>query len=112
VNAATPPTLAEAFDHPDRVADLPLTGLIVLLAQAATVTARATAALAVKNDAPQPTPTTPELITVAEAMKITGMTARWFYSRAGRKQFRFIKKLSPRTVRVDKAAFAQWLAAQ
>jgi hypothetical protein len=113
MKGATLPTLSEAFDHPDRVADLPLTGLIVLLAQANTVTARATAALALKQDAPAPTrPKTTELITVAEAAAITKATPRWFYSRAGQPRYSFIKRLSEHTVRVDQTALIAWLAAQ
>lgn len=113
MKAATLPSLSDAYDHPDRVADLPVTGLVVLLAQAATVSARVTAALALAQDAPATTtPTTTEMITVQEAMKITRMTARWFYSRAGNRRYGFIKRLSEHTIRVDKAALLAWVAAQ
>jgi predicted DNA-binding transcriptional regulator AlpA len=115
VRAVVLPTLSEVCSEPSRADDLPASAIVALLAQAASVEAQLTSALAQKlyaNGAmPQPT-TTPELITVQEAMKITGMRARWFYQRTGNKRFGFIKKLSARTVRVDKAALLAWVAAQ
>jgi len=46
-------------------------------------------------------------ITISEAVKITGLSKRWFYER---KNLPFIKRLSRKSIRIDEIGLMKWIA--
>jgi hypothetical protein len=111
MSALTLPTLAEVCERPDRAADLAPTAIVALLAQAASIEAQLASVLALKLHANgDSTPTTPSevtLISVKRACEIANVKPKFFYARAAR--LRFVKRLSPRNIRIDEIGLRTWL---
>ena len=109
------PTLAEVCARPDCASELEPSALTALIAEASGVVARLASVQARKlheqnHAAPPPEPA--NLISVADACALTGLKPKFFYSRAGKRQFGFVKRLSERTIKIDPRGLRQWLAAR
>jgi hypothetical protein len=106
------PSFAEVAAEPSRATGLPPDALTLLIARATGLQAALTMELATSlanHHEPEPEQPT-RWITVTAAAEIAGVSPRFFYARIGR--LRFLKKLSPKNVRVDEAGLRAWLASR
>jgi len=110
---APAPTLVDLARDPERTADVPLSAVPSLMAQAAALQAALAARLAgvsITSDEPvgAHAPDAERLLTPPEAAALLGVTVTWLYRHAGR--LPFARRLSRKALRFSEAGLRRWLA--
>jgi len=110
---APAPTLVDLARDPERTADVPLSAVPSLMAQAAALQAALAARLAGISITPNEpvgahAPDVERLLTPPEAAALLGVTVTWLYRHAGR--LPFARRLSRKALRFSEAGLRRWLA--
>jgi hypothetical protein len=108
------PTLASVAANQNAIAEATSNDLTALLAETAAVQSVLTAALLRRRRAEREHEShraDSRPITVQAAAELSTLSLRWFYRRANKPGFSWIRRLSARNIRVDAAALEDFLRA-